>query len=111
MNQEEENYYIYFKKIDGTYRTINSITNELKTFDHDNKPSKHMYTMLARAGYSATDAGLAGYLQDFKVWIKELRCNKILSVRYTKYYTDNSAVKMTFNRLSKGNMNILRRSN
>ena len=92
------NYYIYYETSDGKYRCYNTETEKLETID---KLPFAIGTFHIMKGYDPSDEGILNYYKDFKKWINELRYNKILSIRYDKYYNHSSAVELTFKRLSK----------
>jgi hypothetical protein len=97
-NNKNCNYYIYYEKSDGTYRCYNTETEQLETL---NKLPFSIGTFHIMKGYEASDKGIMDYYTDFNKWQNELRYNKILSIRYDKYYNHRSAVELTFKRLSK----------
>ena len=92
-------YKIYFQQEDGYFRMFDSETNEITV--HKFMPKKIIAFALFK-GYEASDDGIHKFHEDFKLWCKELRYNKVLSIEYKKYYSHHSAVEMTFKRLCKG---------
>ena len=100
MNQNN-NYYIYYQTKDGLFHVLNSLTDEINIMSYNEKPKQFCYKML-NYGYDANHADLRRFAYDFKIWDEQLRNNKILKIYWTSYYSNNTAVRLTFHRLSKG---------
>ena len=98
MTQE---YNIFYRTQDGLFHMWNSITDDIKTVSYKDKPKYHCFEML-NYGYEATHKDLRRFVNDFKIWDEQLRTNKVLKIYWTSYHNNNSAVRMTFQRLCKG---------
>ena len=92
------NYLIYYyNKIDGIFKIWNSETNLITS--NDNIPfSTNRFHVFK--GYEANDEGLYKFVEDWKMWMFEIRHNDILKIEYTKYFSHCCAVENTFKRLT-----------
>jgi hypothetical protein len=95
------NYNIFYRTEDGLFHIWNSITDDISIVSYKDKPEKYCFNML-NYGYEASHEDLRRFSNDFKIWDEQLRTNKILKIFWTSYYNNNSAVRLTFQRLSKG---------
>ncbi len=94
-------YYIYYKTCEGKFKIWSSETNKISTVGYEDKPKNYCYAMLS-FGYVGTEEDLMRYSKDFKVWIDQLNTNNVLKIDWLKYYNNNSACRLTFQRLAKG---------
>ena len=95
------NYNIFYKTSNGRFCMLNSITDEITTVSYSEKPVRYCFNML-NYGYEASHEDLRRFAKDFKIWDEQLRNNNVLKIFWTSYYNNNSAVRLTFQRLSKG---------
>jgi hypothetical protein len=93
-------YLVYFKTIDDNYRCLYSDDHyeSLKTLPEANE--YHHYEVFK--GFEATDEGLMTFKMSLIKWNEELKHNGYLKIDWFKYYTNFSAVELTFHRLAKG---------
>ena len=90
-------YILYYTNQYGKYVSCNK-DDKIEIIERlPNIKNCHHFHLLK--GYEPNENGLLQYSKDFKQYIKELKGNKILGIEYTKYYSDSSAVEMTFKRL------------
>jgi hypothetical protein len=97
-------YIISFKQANGKFRVYHSATKEISTMDllpvGNGKLNK--FIMLNHNDNDATDEDLTEYAKNFKRWCKELK-QSLLTIDYSNYYSDYTAVTCTFHRYCKKN--------
>jgi len=93
-------YLVFFKTIDDDNRCLfnDDHYETLKTLPEANE--YHHYEIFK--GFEATDAGLVDFRTNLIKWNEELKHNGFLKIDWFKYYTNYSAVELTFKRLAKG---------
>ncbi len=107
--EEPQNYLLYFKQSEGTYRVLNPTTKEIKTMTFKElnveQTIKSKFQMIKYKDIEATDEGLLEYAKLFKQWNKELSIdeNGIMNIQFTKSYNDFGAVVRYFNYFCKRN--------
>ena len=91
---ENEKYYI-FAECDGDYKVIDPDTYEIKRMSFsETRLLPKRYDMLGFAGHTTDDASMIDYVNQFKKWEHELRNNDILSIHWTNYDSNNSAINI-----------------
>ena len=93
-------YLVFFKTIDDDYRCLFN-DDHIETLHSLPEGSEcHHYEVFK--GFDATDAGLMNFRTSLILWNEELKHNGFLKIDWLKYYTNTTAVEMTFRRLAKG---------
>ena len=95
-----KHYLVFFKTIEDNNRVLYD-DNTYETL-HYLPPSAEIHHYECFKGFDATDEGLMNFKTSLIAWNEELKTNDILSIDWFKYYTNFSAVEMTFKRLCKG---------
>jgi hypothetical protein len=101
-------YLIYYQLESGEYKYWSSKYNKILT-----KPSlpkritgpkkKFSYnTYHVFKGYNASDEGLLKFNEDFLIWCNELATNLVYQINYMHFWSNYSAVELTFKNLCKG---------
>lgn len=100
------NYFIEFKKADGTFRVYDASINQI--IDMDYLPyNTTKFKMLSGDGRKPTDEDLLKYAKDFKQWCYELEHNSICKIYYSippprsVFTSDYTNITNKFNLFSK----------
>ena len=93
-------YLVFFKTIDEENRCLfnDDHYETIRTFP--DSTDCHRYEVFK--GFEPTDEGLMNFRSSLIKWNEELKHNGILKIDWFKYYTNFSAVELTFKRLAKG---------
>jgi hypothetical protein len=92
-----KDYIISYKLLNGNFRVYSETTKEISEYEMLPSDIKK-FIMLTGDDRSATDDDLREYVKHFRKWNRELRFNKICSIKYSECYSDYTAVTRTFNR-------------
>ena len=93
-------YFVYFKTIEENNRCLFN-DDHYETLNKLPKSGEVHYYEIFK-GFDPTDEGLMNFKTSLIKWNEELKHNGILKIDWFKYYTNYSAVEMTFKRLAKG---------
>ena len=93
-------YLVFFKTIDDDNRCLFNDDHYETLARLPEANEVHHYEVFK--GFDATDEGLMNFKTSLIKWNEELQNNDILKIDWFRYYTNFTAVEMTFKRLAKG---------